>query len=59
MQNKLQIFTMTVPRIRSRKGKNNPLIYPLIYPLILSNDREEITERRLPGDDLYLPPEVN
>lgn len=55
MQNKLQIFTMTVPRIRSRKDKNNPLI----YPLILSNDREEITERRLPGDDLYLPPEVN
>lgn len=51
MQNKLQDFTMTVPRIRTRKK-------------VLSNnfnitDREEINERRLPGDDLYLPPDVN
>ena len=55
MQNKLQNFTMTVPRVRSRKGKkNNPL-----NPLITNDDREEIIERRLPGDDLYLPTDVN
>ena len=52
MQNKLQNFTMTVPRVRSRKDKNKK-------PPTISDDREEIIERRLPGDDLYLPPDVN
>ena len=55
MQNKLQSFTMTVPRVRKckRKALNTANI------ISSGNDREEIIERRLPGDDLYLPTDVN
>lgn len=55
MQNKLQDFTMTVPRVRSRKGK----VLNTANIISSGNDREEIIERRLPGDDLYLPHDVN
>ena len=50
LQNKMQslnVYTMTVPRVRRKKTLN------------IAEDREEIIERRLPGDDLYLPPDVN
>jgi hypothetical protein len=52
MQNKLQNFTMTVPRVRSR-NKNN------FNNFNITESREEIEDRRLPGDDLYLPSDVN
>jgi len=54
LQNKIQsldTYTMTVPRVRGRgkvKILNN-----------ITENREEISERRLPGDDLYFPPDVN
>ena len=54
LQNKrqsLDVYTMTVPRVRRRKKTLNTLN--------IAEDREEIIERRLPGDDLYLPTEVN
>lgn len=51
MQNKLQDFTMTAPRVRRKKVLNNNFN--------ITENREEINERRLPGDDLYLPPDVN
>ena len=50
LQNKMQslnVYTMTVPRVWRKKTLNTV------------EDREEIIERRLPGDDLYLPPDVN
>ena len=53
LQNKrqsLDVYTMTVPRVRRKKTLNT---------LNIAEDREEIIERRLPGDDLYLPTEVN
>lgn len=53
LQNKMQslnVYTMTAPRVRRKKSLNT---------LNIAENREEIIERRLPGDDLYLPPEVN
>jgi len=49
LQNKMQslnMYTMTAPRVRRKKSLNT---------LNIAEDREEILERRLPGDDLYLP----
>ena len=53
LQNKrqsLDVYTMTVPRVRRKKPLNT---------LNIAEGREEIIERRLPGDDLYLPTDVN
>ena len=51
LQNKMQslnTYNATTPRVRRKKSNFN-----------ITEDREEIQDRRLPGDDLYLPPDVN
>ncbi|MGD1700508.1 hypothetical protein [Dapis sp. BLCC M229] len=42
-----------------RKESEYNQIFSENYEEILAENREEIEDRRLPGDDLYLPPEIN